>query len=496
MPLMFDDLPQPEGNKRLMFDDLPAPSVGQDIAKTIPSAAVRGVTSGLGLFGDLQAKPELAPSAPGTFTSYLEKARNFLEPPQLPTSATLRGAAEKVTGSLYEPQTTPGRYAGAVTESLANPVSYLGPGSVPLKLGGAVLSGAGGQAGEDVAGTPGRIAGAVLGGGVAGRMLGPAVEKAAIPTSAELKTAGKLGYTQAINSGLEVDPSSVGRFAAQARQDLQDLGHTGGPNGTATKAFATLDSLENAPAGTVGVTAANLDAIRKNLGIQAKETQANPNNVITPTSNAEAAGHILRNFKGYVENIPAADVRAGDPAAYANSIRQANADYAARFRTAAFENKLANAQEAYHGQTAGSLSSTIKAQTRPFLKAGSPAQQGFMPDEIAAVRGVNRGTIISNTLSQLGRGGAGVIPLTVQALSAIPAAYLTGGTSLLAQLPLAAGLYGARKAGEALTQKQMQGVIEMLAKRSPEYERRAALVAPANKAPQRAAIARALLTAY
>src|SRR6185369_16406568 len=59
-------------------------------------------------------------------------------------------AAEALTGPLYQPQTVLGRIGHAGVESLANPISWVGPGSALLKGGGALLSGAGSEAGRQV----------------------------------------------------------------------------------------------------------------------------------------------------------------------------------------------------------------------------------------------------------------------------------------------------------------------------------------------------------
>jgi len=492
MPLMFDDLPQPEGNKRLMFDDLPAPSVGQDIAKTIPSAAVRGVTSGLGLFGDLQAKPELAPSAPGTFTSYLEKARNFLEPPQLPTSATLRGAAEKVTGPLYEAQTTPGRYAGAATESLTNPISYLGPGSVPLKLATAATSGLTGQAGEDVAGKPGAIVGSVLGGAGANRVLGPRAIEAATPKAAELKAAAQQGtesqfggYQGALTSGLELDPTKVAPVAYGIEQRLNAKGFTGGPNGTAKGTLGDIQSLQQPPANST-ITAANLDTLRTTLGRRASETTTNAAGVTRPTQDALAARDALNDLRSYTENIPASHIVAGDARAYSNAINEANANYAAAMRTKSAEDRIFRATRNYESRPNVTYGSQLKNQFRGQVNYPERTP-GFTQAEREQLYKVNAA------------GGKVVDLLGSRSIPAMTVHGLAGLGTLGLSVPFSvAANYGSRKLGSALTSRQADKLAEMLAQRSPLYQSRelAAAATPNNAAAVRnAALIRSLLTA-
>ena len=113
--------------------DSASPGLGEtalDVAKTIPSGLVRGAAGLLGL--------------PGTVGEGMRTASNYLlgkagvaPAPRLPgTPATpeqITGAVEAATGPLYEPNTTAGKYAEAVSEFV--------PGAV-LPVGGAVGAGA------------------------------------------------------------------------------------------------------------------------------------------------------------------------------------------------------------------------------------------------------------------------------------------------------------------------------------------------------------------
>lgn len=118
--------------------------VGEDVAKTIPSAAARGVTNLAGAPADLMEfiTGNLAKFA-GKFTSpetaALLKQHAAPELP-MPTSDRLRGGVEKVTGELYKPQTRAGKFVGGVTEGVA--------GAGPFGKAQAVLGGIGGAASE------------------------------------------------------------------------------------------------------------------------------------------------------------------------------------------------------------------------------------------------------------------------------------------------------------------------------------------------------------
>ncbi|MCK1393665.1 HNH endonuclease [Bradyrhizobium sp. 1] len=75
---------------------------------------------------------------------------------------------KEVTGPMYRPEGRAGQFGASVGEFLGNPASYMAPGSVPLKVGAAVLGGLGSEAGGQLGeGTPWegplRFAGGALG---------------------------------------------------------------------------------------------------------------------------------------------------------------------------------------------------------------------------------------------------------------------------------------------------------------------------------------------
>lgn len=106
-----------------------------------------------------------------------------------PTPQQMQTALEQnVTGPLYQPQGTAGKYGESVGEFVGNPTSYIGPGSVLAKAGMAVLSGLGSQAGGQLTeGTPyegfGRFIGSALGPGLLREPGAVAAEPVAIPTA-------------------------------------------------------------------------------------------------------------------------------------------------------------------------------------------------------------------------------------------------------------------------------------------------------------------------
>lgn len=446
-----------------------------DFAKSIPRGMVQGLlnaTSG-----------PVAPEAP-VFNNPVDF---------MPAQERMKGV-ESQTGPMYQPQGRAGKFGEAIGEGLGNPLSYVGPGTLPLKIGANVLSSAGGEAaGQATEGTQyegsARIAGALAGGAAGVKAFGPSAPKAAIPTQQELRAAADQGYNAARNSGVELNPKGFADFAAKNQQDLTvgpKYAFTGGENGTAPKTLALLDELQNTPAGAIQ-TPANIDTIRRRISDIAGETKE-----FKPTSDAKAAMVLKRQLDNYLENLPENSVVAGNPANYVQAIKQANGNYAAASRLGKVDARVDQAENSANRQIAGSLDNRIKSRVGSLLD-NPKSLRGFSPEEVAQVQKVNDGTLTSNILRQLGRGGSGVVPIMAHMATAGPMAAATGGASVPLQAALAAALYGSKKTAERMTVKQAGKLAEMLAKRSPLYESRVNALPPPDTVSNKAAIIRALL---
>lgn len=420
-----------------------------DFMKSIPGGVVNGVSNALSAGGQA-AQAEMG------------------QPIDVPSSPeTSKILQQNVTGDLPQPQGMAGRFGQSLGEAVGNPASYIGPGSAALKLGGAALSGLGGQAGQETGVPGGQFAGSLLGGVAAAKTLGPKAAEAAIPTSAELKAAAKSGYNAARDSGLEVKPQALSEFATQAEKVLLEQGF--GPE-LSGKTFKVIDALQKAPDGAT-VTASNISTLGKYLRRVSQETQPANGGMVKPTEDAAAASALLDRFKKFSENIPENSIVAGDSTAFSNATKTANANYAASQRVGNFDARLTKAENTTDRQVAGSLDSQIKSKAGSMLD--NPKNlRGLTQDEINQLQLINSGNFGSNVLRQLGRGGAGVIPLMTQAITAGPLAMATGGASILPQAALAMGLFGARKASEAITKGRAKELADMLAMRSPLYQQR------------------------
>lgn len=449
-----------------------------DIAKSAPRAALQGLSDVLSAGGQA-AQIEMG------------------QPVDVPSSEDTTKILEKnITGDLHQPEGRAAKITSAGVRALANPVSFLGPGGLPLKIGGALLSGAGGEAGRQAAEgtkyeTPAQIGGSLLGGVVGAKALGPAAERAVVPKYRELKDAATSDYQAARNSGLELHPQGVAQFAAKAERELTGANHgfTGGQYGDAPKTLAVLDTLQKPPAGAV-VTASNVDAIRKNLGRLSRETHEGK-----PTPDAAAASVALGELNQYLEAIPANHILAGDAAKYLSATKQGNANYAAAQRVRRIEQRLTNATDATEGSIAAKIDNQIKSKLRSGYLTSEEKQLGLTPEEVAAIRHVNRGSVTERMLRQLGRlAPEGPMNLALHVGTGLGAATVTGGTSVPIQIAGALAASAAKHGAQRMTKSNAANVAQMLAKRSPEYEARASRVRPTDNSPHVAAIARALAT--
>jgi hypothetical protein len=460
-----------------------------DFVKSIPGGLLKGFTGGV------NSNPAL------------------MQDEQMAEQQARQATAETVANQIHKPEGGVGKIGSAIGEGLGNPISWVGPGGAALKGVGAVLSSGGGEAARQTAeGTafekPAQLAGGLAGGMAAVKVAGVKAPKAKTPDYRELKDAATRDYTEARNTGYALDPQGAESFGSRLKQELAGPNHgfVGGANGDARKTFAFLDDVHKPfdPSNPVGktprtidqsgadvvrpLTASDIDAKRKFLARLARETVEGK-----PTPDAAAATVALGYFNKYLENPPKNHVVAGSAEDYVRATRRGNANYAAAQKLRVVDQKVANAQRNTEGSIAASLDNQIKSQIRNGILNRPQAQRGWSPEALAQANKVNSGTVTSNILRNMGRGGSGVIPIMAQAAAAPGVAALGGPVGLALQGGLAAILYGSKKTAERMTLKEAKKLAEMLAQDSPEYQSRVANLPPTDLTPNKAALIRALL---
>ncbi|MBD8906929.1 hypothetical protein [Methylorubrum zatmanii] len=190
------------------------PSVAVDVAKALPTGAVKGAIGLAGLPGDVQemsnslidramlGAAHLVMDATGLGYQAGTPEREEFDRLYLgigsggglPTSKDVRRGVEKATGPLYEPKTVPGQYAQTVGEFA--PGALVGPGGVARRVAETVIPAALSEtAGQATKGTTAEPL-ARLAGGVSGN-LGVATAAARADAPARAIVAATRGTTEA-----------------------------------------------------------------------------------------------------------------------------------------------------------------------------------------------------------------------------------------------------------------------------------------------------------
>lgn len=275
-------------------------STAEDIAKTIPAAAERGVITGLGTPGDLA---NLLAKGSKTAGDYIAGKMGFepsppIGPPALPTSSEIQG----IVGPTYQSQTAPGKILGSAVETVANPTSYLGPGGMLTK--GAAAAGAGlgsGLAGQATAGTAyepvARLLAAIAGGGVGGATAGARPGLSMMPQDAE--RAAQVASLRA--AGIEPTAGQITGSEALRRTENIMPSIPLGPRGTNER---ILDQLGTAALRTAGVDAPRATSeVMQNaadrLGAVYERVGSRNNMQLDPTLQND----LLNTVSNYAENV-------------------------------------------------------------------------------------------------------------------------------------------------------------------------------------------------
>ncbi|ARO55662.1 hypothetical protein B2G69_17035 [Methylorubrum zatmanii] len=236
------------------------PSVAVDVAKALPTGAVKGAIGLAGLPGDVQEMSgglmDRAMLGVGhtimDWTGYGPQAgtpereefdRLYLgigSGGGLPTSNDVRRGVEKATGPLYEPKTVPGQYAQTTGDFALS--ALIGPGGVARRVAETVIpAGLSETAGQATKGTTAEPF-ARLAGGVAGN-LGVATAAARADAPARAIAAATRGTTEADLAAARM----LGETAQRVGVPLTGAEAIQGATGNATK----LGDLQRAVEGSL-----------------------------------------------------------------------------------------------------------------------------------------------------------------------------------------------------------------------------------------------------
>ncbi len=475
----FPDDAKPEEISKALSAIPPKPSVAEDVKSQVLPSLASGVghliaapheVANIGMKGlDWLAQKTLPESVS---KSWLEAGKKIEGMGGIPRPGDVTQAFDQ---SLPEPKTTEGKYTRAVLQ--AAPLGALGSAKNILpNMAIAGASGAGGEAGEQLTGSPyGQIAGALLGAGLGAKTVGRlgAPASAAVPTAEELKLAGGRGYDSARNMGVEIKPSSVVQAATDLKSGLENQGII---DAIAPKTHAVLDQLKTPPPGAVSATIDNFRAARRAFGELAGGADA---------TERKAARDAIKGLDSYLENIPQGHLIAGDAQAASKVLSEANSNYAAAMRSEDVGARLTRAErQAAKSGSGTNIDNAIRQKISAVLDSKT-GTRGWTQEEIAQAEKVVRGTTTGNILRKVGKLGFNDgLSLMLHAGVTLP----SGGMNI----PIGIAGTAARKIGEALTKRQANKLDELIRSRSALANQQ---MVPSNYVPPstKAAIARALL---
>jgi hypothetical protein len=452
----------------------------EEIAKSLPKAASSEPSVGIGedLANSAKTVPgRIAASVLGLPGDLYHLGLRALGDNLTPRSEYGSEAIRESLGSNYEAQREPGRLLQKAADFA--PAIIGGPEGLALKAATRVaIPALASEAGGAVAGPYGEVAGALLGAGGASaaarkfQQMGAARSAAsAIPTAEDTLKAARSQFKAAEDMNVVLKPDFTTNTANDMRAALRGFD----PEGQAP-VFKAVDRLEalgiSAPGlPPVAVPMNEVELIRKQL----TNLKMSPD---APTR--EAARKALETLVGNQKGLTAADVIAGDAAAYSKTMQDAVGNYAAGKRSNTVMGKAAlgdlNAATAGSGANEdNALRQAIKQLVRPVNNDIVPkaSRLGFNQPEIDAMNQVARGTAIGNTARYIGK----LAPSgSVSGVLSAGAGYGAAGPFGAVALP-AAG-YLAKKIGDMSTKSAIKTLDSLVRSRSPLAQQVAAQLPP------------------
>ena len=297
---------------------------------------------------------------------------------------------------------------------------------------------------------------------VAAKAMRPGLVKT--PTKDELRAAGSAGFDKARDMGVDYSSNSIADFASALQRQMEAdgiLAHD------APKTTALLNHLQSPPPDSV-VPMSAMMSLRKSLGRKMRDFN-------NPTEQ-EAAGRAQSSLDDFMANPSPGSVVSGPGQEASVVFKDARANYAAGKRAKTLDDVDyrgdLNAATANSGMN---VDNAIRQQAKSLLL--SPKKlAGFSKDEVAALENVARGDTTRNTLRKVGNilgGGGGMASMVGGLTGGAAGAYFgspTVGALLGAGVP-ASGM-AAKSAANALAERSMSNVNNMVRQRSPLYNQR------------------------
>lgn len=311
---------------------------------------------------------------------------------------------------------------------------------------------------------------------------GGATVKPGVPTAKDLLTASNAGYDAVRKSGLDVAGDAVSNWAQGMQQWLH--GEKGVIEKNAPGTVGILQELGNPPqGGFIGVP-----------GLMAAKTGLS-NLTLQPGTEGFAAKHALgglRDFMSTLDNPQLAQTATGtapaaSPAAIAQTLRDADANYAAAQRsndlTGALDKAntgvLERAEASAHASHSGAnLDNSIRQRVKTFLQNPSNVA-GFSQPEIDALNGLVQGGTVQNATRRVGNllGGGGGLGAMLTAGAGALLGHQFGSPEIGAMALPAVGM-SLKGLENSIARNRLNAVDELIRQRSPLYNAQGMLSQP------------------
>lgn len=435
-----------------------------DVAKSTVAGVGRGAIGVLGAPGDigsLVSRGAEAIGVPESVRGVVGRAvgnHPVLAPfARGPTSQQLQSSVEQnITGEFYKPQTTAGKYAGAVGEFAPGaliPASRLG--RVANVVAPAVASETAGLATEGTAAEPyARAGGALLGGAAASRIgRTSSVLPSAEERIAAVQQAAERGYQSPAIAAVEFQPGVVDALSTTiARQLARERFN----ERLAPQTRGIIDDLRT-PVNGASHTIEDLQTARQQLSTVA-------GNFANPTEQA-AASRAIEGITTYIGRMPQSHLARGNAAEATQIWNTARQDYAAAKTAGRVNEKLTNAElQAASANSGANIGNAQRQKLRPLL-TNAKQGRGLTEAESTLIENTVQGSRLGNALRTGGNllGGGG-------GLGALASG--TVGATAFGLPGIAAPLIGRvlKMGGDALTRREAARIVEQILSRAPEMQ--------------------------
>jgi hypothetical protein len=443
-----------------------APEQDRSVAD-VGEEGTKGLLRGVADFAGTMGEAVMGPFGPSKHFQKLKADITGSEPPK--PDPTYGEQITKAAHIEAKPETDPGRYAGAIFETLGNPATYPGVGSTALKIAlGALSSIFSESAGEfakkaDLGGGAEaalRVGGAVLGGGVGGLAAserGLSKLAAELPGRTETKAASSQIYKALEESNVRISPAGMDVLTGEIKTDLIGAGFRNFPGASGAVTLQLVDELK-----TSGGSIQGIDAVRKALG----KYKANP-------AEAEAADRAIDAIDDYFMRVDPKFVMSGNPQEDAQALRYAQSLWATNKQLETIEEgSIKGQRRAGVSGTGANRINTARQEINRILSSDKKSR-GMSQEAKDKMEEIVLGTWLTNTTRHAGKYA--------------PAGPVSSGTTIVAGfaggVPAAAAVAGtgliSKYLGEYLTSRQIKELEQLIKSESPMGAPVAAAIAPA-----------------